>query len=116
MFNADDRLSRAASAIWRSFEHEQAEYDMDGSGELGPVIARHLHEGRVAMLRVFGFTPESYNKALRERLAPDYPRMSYRAFNLLGILEVEPMDEWLDNNTFVDTGGELSSLAYLKGA
>lgn len=108
MFGATDRLSLAASAIWRRSEWEES---------------RHVQEARIEALAELGFTPESYTEALRARLAPDYPAMSYSVFNLLAVLEVQPMDEWVDDHTFVCTlgyeghpGAEFSSLAYLKGA
>lgn len=108
MEHGSDRLSRAASAIWKFNEHTWMDYEMDGSGDCGPLIAKAHQTSRVAILEEHGFTPEAYNEALNERLDSKWLYFSG--------LEVQPMDEWLDDNTFVYTGaGEYSSLSYLKG-
>lgn len=88
MLGATDNLSRAASAVLRVEEFAFMDYEMDGSGECGGLIAAHHEACKVAAVEAEGFTPESYNAALRERLAPEYPRMSYRTYDILRTLEV----------------------------
>jgi hypothetical protein len=123
MFNADNRLSMAASAIWNSYEQEDQEMSLDGSGELGGRIARGMQEWRLKVIGEFGFTPKSYNEALRRSLCgEEYPHMSYGTYQLLSILEVESLEEYDDHHTVVCTlgypghpGAEYSTIAYLKG-
>lgn len=117
MFGATNSLSLAASAIWRGRQHQDLDYQMDGSGELGASIAAHHHASEVAVLAEHGFTPESYNAAIRRAIGTE----SYAAYRWLTDLSVDP--DWVDNNTFVCTNGypghpeaEYSSVAYLKGA
>lgn len=90
---ATDNLSRAASAVWRSRNHEHMDYMLDGSGELGGHIHRYHEKVRVELVEDCGYTATSYNTELRARLAPDYPRMSYRIYDLLTVLEVEDEED-----------------------
>lgn len=118
----DNRLSMAAGEIWNQGKYEWQDYAMDGSGDCGPLIAKGHQISRIAILERWGYTPQEYNQELRDRMCgEEYPKMSYNVFCLLGELEVEPMDEWLDHNTVVCTlgypghpGAEYSTLAYLK--
>jgi len=116
MFNANNRMSLCASELWNLYEHEAQEYAMDGSGDCGNMIAKHMQNVRLEILSRYGYTAREWNQALRDRLVGEDATMSHRIYYLLCYLEVEPMDEWLDNNTYVYTCGEYSSLAYLKGA
>lgn len=109
-----DNLSKAASAIWRINEHAGMDYALDGSGDCGSMIAAAQNARQLEAIAEHGFTAETYNAELRARLAPEYPHMSYGTYCWLQQLEVESAEEFHDNNTYVDTGGELSSLAYLK--
>lgn len=87
----DNRLSLAASAVWRTrFNDPMDEWAMSVCPEVGPLIAAHDRSAVLAAIKEQGFTPGSYNEALRERLCGDeYPHMSYRVYTLLSFLEVE---------------------------
>lgn len=91
MFGSDDRLSWAASAILNSRQADpMSEWAVRQCSELGPVIWAQRQLREFAALAECGFTPGSYNAELRRRLCGDeYPRMSYRIFGLLSLLEVE---------------------------
>jgi len=115
MFGADDKLSRAASAVWEIESHSWMDFAMDGSGELGDRIAKHHNDCKLAAVRAAGFAPAEYNNALRDRLVNEDGTMSYRVHQLLCTLEVEDEVEYHLNHTYVVTCGELSSLAYLTG-
>jgi len=113
----DDRASRCASELWRFSQNEFMDYELDGSGDCGPLIARAHQVSKLAILERHGFTPATWSALLDERLGGGYGNYLLRLE-----IEVEPMDEWLDNNTFVCTlgypghpGAEYSSIAYLKG-
>lgn len=102
---ADDRLSRAASAVWRIDQDAHMDYEMDGSGDCGEMIARAHNRAKLAAIEEQGFSAESYNAALAERLDSKWLYFSG--------LEVESEQEFYENHTYVDTGGELSSIAFL---
>ncbi len=110
MFNATHKLSKAASEIWsaRTFEDP---YDALGrDADCGPLIERAHRQHDLAILERHGFTPEPYNAALEERLGG----RGYVSHYWLSTLGVETEEEYRDNHTYVETCGELSSLAYLK--
>lgn len=110
MFNADDRASRCASALWSHHQWEHADYEMDGSGELGDRIAKGHQLQKVAILEEHGFTPETWTALLNERLSECFTNHYIRA-----AIEVEPMESWVKHNTYVYAMGEWSSLAFLEG-
>jgi hypothetical protein len=94
------------------------DYALDGSGELGGRIAAGHARFERAAVEEAGFTVEEYNLELRRRfgVADDgLGRMSYGTYRWLSELEVETEEEYRLNHTYVDTGGEQSSLAYLMG-
>jgi hypothetical protein len=110
MFGADDRLSRAASAIWRQRQDAYMDYALDASGDCGPLIAKAHRRSEVEALARLGFTPESYNAAIEQRIGGP----GYTAHRWASELEVESDEQWHDRTTLVGTGSERSSLAYLK--
>lgn len=89
MFGADDKLSRAASAIWKARTFEDPLDALGRGADCGSLIDKAARAHELRILEKLGFTPGSYNEMLRERLAPEYPRMSYRTYIFLGMLEVE---------------------------
>lgn len=119
----NNRLSLAASAIWGQRENAWQDYAMDGSGDCGPLIEKAHRSFEVAALAEHGYTPESYNQALRDRLVGgDYPQMTYATYRLLGDLEVETDEEHADGEVVCTLGypghpgAENSTIGYLKGA
>jgi hypothetical protein len=114
--NADDRLSKAASAVWCIREQAHMDYQMDGSGELGHEIGQAHNAFEVKAIEEQGFTVQEYNEALRAVFAPEYPHMTYGAYSWLEALEAQTPEEWHNDNTYIDTGGELSSISFLMGA
>jgi len=116
MFGATDNLSKAASRIWLA-ETQPDPYDAMGyDADCGPLIERSHQIWKLRVLAEYGFTPETYNAELRQRMCGDeYPKMSYSVFHLLRTLEVESPLDWYLSHTSVETCGEQSSLGYLYG-
>lgn len=92
---ANDRLSKAASAVWNIEEHAWMDYELDGSGECGALIAASHERSKLLAVGEQGFTADTYNAELRKRLAPEHPKMSYRTYCLLGLLEIRQDDDEL---------------------
>lgn len=85
----DDRLSRAASAIWR-FRTAEPDPMGDPSGDCGALIAQHERSVVLRAIERAGFkNPGEYNSDLRSRLAPEYPKMSHAIHVMLMTLEAE---------------------------
>jgi len=83
------RLSLAASAVWRL---RTAEPDPmgDPSGDAGDAISAYEYGCAVRAVERAGWaTPGLYNEALRASLGTDGKHMSYGAYALLSVLEVE---------------------------
>lgn len=88
----DNRLSMAASAVWRTRMHDDPMDDWACSvcPEVRPLIAAHERTAVLTAISEQGFTPGSYNQALRDRLCgEEYPHMSHHVYTLLSFLEVE---------------------------
>jgi predicted RNA-binding Zn-ribbon protein involved in translation (DUF1610 family) len=84
-----DRLSRAASEIWR-FRMAEPDPMGDPSGDCGDLIAAHERGVMLRAVANAGYaTPGEYNNDLRSRLVNADGTMSYRVHNLLSVLEVE---------------------------
>lgn len=70
---ADDRLSRAASAVQRvldaHFAYDHFDRAFDGGEFSGPALARALRRDVAEALEPFGFTPATYDDALAARLS-----------------------------------------------
>jgi predicted RNA-binding Zn-ribbon protein involved in translation (DUF1610 family) len=90
----DDRLSRAASGVWRI---ETADPDPmgDPSGDCGDMIAAGAQHAKLRAVLAAGFaTPGEYNAALRRAFGVPEPDaegrtpMSYRTHIWLQILEI----------------------------
>jgi hypothetical protein len=84
-----DRLSRAASVIWR---RRTAGPDPmgDPSGDCGPMIAAWTREGDLRAVADAGYaTPGEYNAGLRRRMIGADGPMTLRVSELLAILEIE---------------------------
>ena len=90
----DDRLSRAASAIWR-YRNADPDPMGDPSGDCGDLIAAYDRSRLLRAVTAAGYTtPGEYNTDLNRALGVGPPdeqgrtQMSYRAFTLLQTLEI----------------------------
>lgn len=84
----DDRLSRAASAVW-NFRMADPDPMGDPSGDLGDAIAAHERSVLLRAVADAGYdTPGEYNEDLRSRMVGPDGKMSYRVHELLSVLEI----------------------------
>lgn len=86
---ANNRLSQAASAIWRL---RMADPDPmgDPSGDCGDLIAQAERNIVLNAITVAGYdNPGQYNADLRSRMVDEIGKMTLRVHELLSVLEVE---------------------------
>lgn len=84
-----DRLSRAASAIWRL---RMADPDPmgDPSGDCGDLIEQAERNCILNAITLAGYdNPGQYNTDLRSRMVDELGKMTLRVHELLSILEVD---------------------------
>lgn len=104
---ADDRLSRAVSAVWRL---RTADPDPmgDPSGDCGDLIAAWERRRVLAAVAAAGYaTPGAYNTDLRHRMTGPDGKVSWRVNDLLSVLEVDACPQ---------CGGELSKTSHYTRA
>ena len=88
--NATDRLSRAASTIWRDRIFEDPFDALGRDADCGPMIdAAHRRYQLQAVADAGYATPAEYNADLRSRMVNADGTMSLRVHNLLMMLEIE---------------------------
>ncbi len=84
---ANDKLSRAASAIWH-FRNLDPDPMGDPSGDCGDLIAKWEQAHLIRMVLDAGYnTPGEYNDDLNSRMVTG-GKMSYHVYELLNALEV----------------------------
>lgn len=91
--NANDRLSKAASVIYRM---RTAEPDPmgDPSGDCGDMIAAYNRSRELRAVLAAGYqTPGEYNAELRDRMVLPYGRYTLKVRELLMLLEIEDVCE-----------------------
>lgn len=87
MKNANSNLSMAATAVLRGIRGICEDIRMDDSGECAGLITRH-HEVIIrSKLAELGFTPDSFDRAIKERTSE---RWAYFSGLLIGdMMELE---------------------------
>ena len=89
MKTPDNRLSLAASAVWRMRTAEQDPYG-DPSGDLGDSIAAYHRGVELQKIEDAGYrTPGEYNDDLRSRMIGPDGKVTCRVNELLLMLEIE---------------------------
>jgi hypothetical protein len=89
MKTADDRLSRAASAIWR-WRTADPDPMGDPSGDCGGLIAVSDRNHVLKAVAAAGYAnPGAYNADLRSRMVGADGKMSQNVYYLLCTLEIE---------------------------
>ena len=85
MYGADNRLTLAASGLFRLMQQEEFAWEemhaFHAPGECWPIIQKGLDQDRTDVLKEFGFTEETFEEAFYSRV-----RRSAHMHFLLGAL------------------------------